>query len=249
MTTFAQSLRFWRQTRRFSQLDLALEAEVSARHISFLETGRAQPSRDMINRLGTALKLPLSARNTLLHHAGFAPRYPSRDLADADMAPIRAALDHLLAAHAPYPAMALDATWRVLRLNPPAARLYGLLGLAEGGSLLELLTSDLPPQVIENWPQVAHHTALRLRTESAAQGGSPALDAVAQHLSAVAPQGTQATGAVIPMVLRIGPQRLSLFGTVAQFGTPEDVTLDEMKIELFFPADPETHAFLLAAAP
>ncbi|MBD3662452.1 helix-turn-helix domain-containing protein [Sulfitobacter aestuariivivens] len=117
MTQFAQTLRDWRQSRRFSQLDLSLEADVSARHISFLETGRAQPSRDMIRRLGDAMDLPLTARNTLLTHAGFAPRFPARAWEDADMAPIRAAISHTLQVHAPYPALALDASWRILQLN------------------------------------------------------------------------------------------------------------------------------------
>lgn len=100
MFKFAQSLREWRQSRRFSQLDLSLEADVSARHISFLETGRARPSRDMISRLGAALHLPLSAQNALLTHAGFAARFPSRNWDHAEMAPIRLAIDHIMDRHA-----------------------------------------------------------------------------------------------------------------------------------------------------
>ncbi|MGC1496502.1 MAG: helix-turn-helix domain-containing protein [Sulfitobacter sp.] len=160
MTEFAQSLRTWRQTRRFSQLDLALEADVSARHISFLETGRAQPSRDMIARLGVALNLPLTARNVLLTHAGFAAQFPNRSWDHADMAPVRMALDHTMDRHAPYPAIALDHLWNIVRMNGPAEILYGMLGLKTGDSLLALLLSDDLPQMVENWPEVAHHTAL-----------------------------------------------------------------------------------------
>ena len=244
MTEFAQSLRTWRQARRFSQLDLALEAEVSARHISFLETGRARPSRDMIARLGDALHLPLSAQNTLLTHAGFAAMYTTSRWEDAAMAPIRAAIDHTLKAHAPYPAMALDRLWRIVRMNRPAEQLYGMLGMHEGASLLELMVSPALPQVIENWGEVAHHSAQRLRTESAAQGGVAELDEVARYLAKVPHDAPPGTTPVIPAILNTGTMRLSLFGTIAQFGTPEDVTLDAMKIELFFPADAESKAVL-----
>lgn len=244
MSDFGPSLRAWRQTRRLSQLDLALEAEVSARHVSFLETGRAQPSRDMIARLGSALHLPLSAQNTLLMNAGFAARFASRDWDHADMAPIRQAIDHVMDRHAPFPAIVLDLVWNIVQMNGPAQTLYGMLGLKPGDSVLSLLLSDDLPKVVENWAEVAHHTALRLRTESAAQGGIEALDHAAATLAAV-PRPTHAsTGTVVPMILRTAQFRLSLFGTIAQFGTPEDATLDALKIELFFPADAQSKTVL-----
>lgn len=238
MNAFAQSLRSWRQVRKYSQLDLALEADVSARHISFLETGRAQPSRDMITRLGEALNLPLAARNTMLTAAGFAARFPSRSWNHADMVPVQMALNHTMDRHAPYPAIALDVKWNIARMNDPAQMLYGMLGMAAGDSMLALLTSDALPQMVENWPEVAHHTALRLRTESTAQGGIAELDRTAATLAAVPRKAQTQLGAVVPMILRTPQFRLSLFATIAQFGTPEDVTLDALKIELFFPADP-----------
>lgn len=248
MNAFSTSLRTWRQTRRLSQLDLALEAEVSARHISFLETGRAQPSRDMIGRLGDALALPLDAKNQLLNHAGFAARYPGRDWDDAAMAPIRAAVVYTLEQHSPYPAIAIDRLWNVVRLNGPARLLYQQLGVHEGDSLLDLMISDELPPLIENWPAVAHHSARRLRTESAAQGGVPELDAVADKLGQVDVPEAFETGPVLPTILNTGELRLSMFATIAQFGTPEDVTLDALKIELFFPADEATEQVLRAMA-
>jgi transcriptional regulator with XRE-family HTH domain len=242
MTPFAQSLKAWRGVRRFSQMGLALEAGVSARHLSFLETGRARPSREAVGRLSEALALPLDARNQLLIQAGFAPRYPARQLDSAAMAPILQAMDHLLAVHMPWPALAVDRLWRVVRMNPAAQVLHGALGVREGDSLLELVMSDHLPQLVENWPDVAHHTAMRLRTESVAQGGVPDLDRACRHLAGAAglrPAGPaeQAGGAVVPTILRLGGQRLALFATIAQFGTPEDVTLDDLKIELYFPLD------------
>lgn len=240
MTEFPSSLKSWRQARRYSQLDLALEAEVSARHISFLETGRARPSREMIGRLGEALRLPLDARNQLLNQAGFAARYPGRQWDSDEMAPIREAVEYMLRNHAPYPAIALDRLWTIIRMNHPAQLLFGQFGIGEGGSLLDLMISDTPASVIENWPVVAHHTAARLRIESMAQGGLTRLDEVAEKLSRVAGPVEMSPVPVVPVILNTGSLRLSMFSTIAQFGTPEDVTLEDFKIELYFPADPQS---------
>ncbi|MBI1360088.1 MAG: helix-turn-helix domain-containing protein [Alphaproteobacteria bacterium] len=245
MTDFPSALKAWRRMRRLSQLDLASEASVSARHIAFLETGRARPSPDMIGRLGDALQIPLVARNQMLTLAGFAARYPGRQWDAAEMAPVRAALDHTLDRHAPYPGIAIDRLWSVVRLNAPARRLFGQIGLVEGASLLDLMMSERLPTLIENWPEVAHHAARRLRTESLAQGGIDRLDQVADRLAAVE-FNQKPMGPVAPTIYRFGPSRLSLFAIIAQFGTPEDVALDDLKIELFFPADAETAQALRA---
>jgi transcriptional regulator with XRE-family HTH domain len=176
MSQFPNILKTWRNARRLSQLDLALQANISARHISFLETGRARPSRDMVARLGDALQLPLATRNQMLTDAGFAPRYPNRNWDDAEMAPIHAAIDHMLTTHAPYPAIAIDRRWTVFKMNEPAEKLFGLLGIAIGTSLIDVITSDQIAAFVENWPDVARHAAQRLRTESAAQGGVSEFD-------------------------------------------------------------------------
>jgi transcriptional regulator with XRE-family HTH domain len=244
MTDFPDALKVWRRTRRFSQLDLAAEANVSARHIAFLETGRARPSPAMIGRLGEALQIPLAARNQMLTLAGFATRYPARQWDASEMAPIRAALEHTLEQHAPYPGIAIDRMWTVVRLNRPAQGLFGQLGMAEGSSMLDLMASDALPPLIENWPEVAHHAAQRLRTESAAQGGVAKLDRLAEKLAAVPGGSGKPIGPVTPTIYRTGTMRLSLFAIIAQFGTPEDLALDDLKIELFFPADSETEQAL-----
>lgn len=245
MNQFPETLKTCRAARRLSQLDLALEADVSARHISFLETGRSQPSREMIGRLGEALQLPLATRNLMLVNAGFAPQYRKRDWDAAEMSPIRTALEHTLTNHHPFPAIAVDRLWNIVRANDMALRLFGLLGISEGSSLLDLVLSDVIPQLIENWPEVAHHSAQRLRMESANQGGIEELERAAETLSKVCKNPVQSQSPVIPTVYRFGDQRLALFSTIAQFGTPVDLALDDLKIELFFPADESTgHALV-----
>ncbi len=240
MADFPHALKEWRKTRRYSQLELASEANVSARHIAFLETGRARPSPAMIGRLGDALDIPLAARNQMLTLAGFAARYPGRQWDADEMAPVRAAVGHTLERHAPYPAIAVDRLWSVIRLNRPARVLFGELELVEGGSLFDLMVSDDLPPRIENWAEVSHRAAQRLRMESAAQGGAPQFDRAADKLAAT-PDPTELNfGPVVPTIYRTGTTRLSLFAIIAQFGTPEDLTLDDLKIELFFPADAET---------
>jgi transcriptional regulator with XRE-family HTH domain len=245
MDSFQQTLTFWRRQRRYSQLTLAMEAGVSARHLAFLEKGRSRPSRAMITRLGTALALPLSARNQLLISAGFSAQYSARDFESPEMEMLRQAITHMLDRHAPYPAIAVDRMWTIKRMNMPAQKLFVPLGLVEGASMLSLAQSEAITSLIENWPDVAHHIAVRLRTESAAFGGIEIFDKLAEDLSHVKGQtALSAIGAVIPTVLRANGQSLALFSTFAQFGTPEDLLLSEMKIECFFPADQETDAFL-----
>ncbi|MEP5152560.1 helix-turn-helix domain-containing protein [Planktotalea sp.] len=245
MTQFSNQLRQWRQTRRFSQLDLALEANVSARHISFLETGRARPSREMIVQLGEALTVPLAARNQMLAAMGFTPRYETRNWDEADMIPMQSAIDRTLERHAPYPGIAIDRLWSLTGMNAPARKMFGMLGMVEGSSLLDNLNNPVMWEMIENWPEVAYHSMLRLRTESAAQGGVAELDAAAVALSEHAQIGSN-TGPIVPTVFRIGDQRLAMFGTIAQFGTAEDIALEELKIELFFPLDASTETALKA---
>lgn len=249
MLEFRESLRSWRTARRFSQLELAMKADISARHLSFLETGRARPSRAMVARLGEALQLPLSARNEFLTLAGYAVRYQGRDWDADEMAPIRQAVDRLLEGQLPYPGLALDRLWRIRRANAAALALFGGFGLTVGDSLLDLMLSSALPALVENWPEVAHHAAQRLRTESLAQGGVRELDEAVTRLLEVPQPESASTGPVIPTVLRFGETRLSMFATVSQFGTPEDLLLEDLKIELYFPTDQVTaDAFAAMAA-
>ncbi|MEO1192475.1 MAG: helix-turn-helix transcriptional regulator [Pseudomonadota bacterium] len=246
--TFGQALKDWRAKRRMSQFTLGLEANVSARHISFLESGRSQPSRSMVALLCETLDLPPAARNGFLTAAGFAPRYRARAMDEMGMAPVKAAVDWMLDRHAPYPAFALDRHWRVVRLNAPAAQLFSVAGLAEGDSLLEALADGLGG-LLENRSEVIQHTVARLRTESAHFGGDATLDAAIARLSEDSSGERQETAApVVPARYRLGDQLLSLFSTIAQFGTAEDIALAELRIELLFPADAKTAAVLQALA-
>ncbi|MDP3196550.1 helix-turn-helix domain-containing protein [Tabrizicola sp.] len=249
MHDFPTALRHWRRTRRLSQLDLASEAEVSPRHLAFLETGRSRPSRGMVLRLAGVMALPRGDQNGLLAAAGFAPQFPVLPLEAEEMAQVRAAMVWMIDRHAPYPALILDRLWRIVALNPPAERLFGPAGFAKGASLLDALADPAVfAGLIENWVEVGHHTALRLKAESARAGGIAALDrAVAALLAypAIAAHQPRATGrAILPTVYRMGDHRLALVSTYAQFGAAEEVALSDMKIELMFPADPETRAAL-----
>ncbi|GAB5457597.1 MAG: helix-turn-helix transcriptional regulator [Henriciella sp.] len=249
MTQFADTLKTWRKVRRYSQLDLASEADVSSRHLSFLETGRANPSREMIGKLGEALSLPLAVRNQLLAQAGFAARYPQRSWEADEMAPIRAAVAYTLKQHAPYPAIAIDRHWTIMQMNRPAEQLFSLIGAAVGLSLIDIMLDPRVQAMIENWPEVAHHAVQRLRTESASTGGDERLDAAIDAFSRTPlPQGAP-LGPVIPTIYRAGDLYLSMFTTIAQFGTPEDLALDDLKIELFFPSDDKTDGALRAMEP
>ncbi len=247
MLQYSDLLKQWRKQRRMSQLDLATEADVSARHISFLETGRSRPSRDMIVHLSQILDVPMDACNQMMRANGFAPRYAATPLDDEAMAPIREAVAWTLDRHAPYPGMALDRLWRVVVLNDPAAKLFAPLGIGQGESLLDLVTNPIMTNLVENWPEVAHHTMVRLRAESAAAGGIPELETAIETLSKYSQMSeTDITSPTIPTVYRFGDQRLSLFGTIAQFSSVNDETLEDLRLELFFPADAESADWLIA---
>jgi transcriptional regulator with XRE-family HTH domain len=245
---FALTLRRWRATRRYSQLDLAGEAAISARHLACLETGKARPSRGMVLTLAEALDLPKGDTNRLLEAAGFVAEFPVLPLEAAEMAQVRQAMDWTVNRHAPYPAVVMDRLWRITALNKPAERLFGPMGFQAGTSLLAVLDGETHPKTfIGNWGEVAHHTLSRLRMESARAGGIPELDRAAAKLAQdpdlLALRSHPDSRAVIPTIYRAGPLRLSLFSLYAGFGSAEEVALAEMKIELMFPADAESERF------
>ncbi len=250
---FGSLLKEWRGRRRVSQLDLALAADVSARHVAFLETGRSRPTRAMVIRLSEALDVPRPERNALLGAAGLAPAYRRRPLDDAEMAPFRAAIAWTLERHAPYPAMAIDRRWNIEDLNPTAAAMLTPLGLGRGASMLEAFAgSDALRGAIVNWDETARHILARLRSESAALGGDAVLDdgarRIERSLGAEAASRDDPLPPAVPTQFRVGETTLSFFSTIAQFGSAEDIALSDLRIELMFPADTPTRAFLEAFA-
>lgn len=251
-SSFGALLKDWRAHRRVSQFDLGLAARVSARHISFLETGRSKPSRSMVIQLSETLAVPRAARNALLNAAGFAPAYRSRDLGKEDMAAIRAAVDWTLQRHDPFPALALDRHWLVVTANRSATMMLAAFGLRTGDSLLQAITTSMDVQAaFDNWPQVARFMAVRLRTESSHLGGDEVLDKAANVLidqvGPAMPDGSGMLPAVVPARIRANGRVLSFFSTIAQFGTAEDIALADLRIELMFPADDATRQAWLAS--
>lgn len=248
---FGALLKDWRGQRRMSQLDLGLAANVSARHISFLETGRARPSRSMVLQLTESLEVPRAARNALLNAAGFSPAYRSRDLDEADMAHVRAAVDWTLERHDPFPAFGVDRHWRLVAANQSARAMLGGLGLDVGDSMLDaFVESEALRAVVDNWAEVARHVITRLRTESAHLGGDAVLDQAADALAREAGDSDLDTPGTLPAVIptryRTNGVVLSFFSTIAQFGSAEDIALADLKIEFLFPADDATRDILLA---
>lgn len=257
-------LREWRQRRRLSQLDLALEADISTRHLSFLETGRSQPSRDMVLHLADRLEVPLRERNVLLVSAGYAPVFPERALDDPALAAARKAVDLLLTGHEPYPALAVDRHWTLLAANQAVGRLIGgaspvLLQPPVNVLRLSLHPDGLAPAIV-NYAEWRAHILDRLRRQVDATA-DPVLAALMAELAGYpAPGGGRHekvaldptfAGVVVPLQLATADGALSLFSTTTVFGTPVDVTLSELALETFFPADPATAEALrrLAQAP
>ena len=251
-------LRDWRQRRRMTQMDLALEADVSARHLSFIETGRSTPSADMVKHLAEQLDVPLRERNELLLAAGYAPAYGQRDLDEPEMGPVREALERVLKGHEPFPAVVVDRHWGMVAGNSAIPLLTA--GVAE--HLLEppvnVLRLTLHPEGmaprIANLAEWRGHLLDRLRREVAATGDErlaallAEVEGYPQPATSAPPRPPQGAIAV-PLVLRHDGRELSFFSTVATFGTAVDVTVAELSIEAFFPADAVTARFLHEALP
>jgi len=244
-------LKDWRRRRRLSQLDLALEAGVSARHLSFVETGRSKPSRQMVLHLAEQLDVPLRDRNHLLLAAGYAPAYGEHPLDAPEMAPVREALDGVLAGHMPFPAIVVDRWWTLVAANEGLALLTrdvapGLLEPPANALRVALHPDGMAPRIV-NLGQYRAHVLDRLRRE-AAMTADAQLAALHEELRAYparpAPPAPGHPEIAVPMRLRSDAGELVFFSTVATFGTAVDITLAELSIEAFFPADAETAAAL-----
>ena len=251
-------LRAWRHQRRLSQLDLAVEAEVSPRHLSFVETGRSRPSRELLLHLAEHLDVPLRERNALLLAAGYAPVYPQTSFDAPEMAPVRDALDKILTGHEPFPAVVVDRRWDLVSVNGPAMSILTdgvtpeLLAPPMNALRISLHPDGLAPRIL-NLPEYSGHLLARLHRQAAVSADADLL-ALAEELrgypGVVADTTTTADAAdllFVPLVLRVGDGELTFFSTLATFGTALDITLSELAIESFFPADDATAAVLRAA--
>jgi transcriptional regulator with XRE-family HTH domain len=247
-------LRDWRARRRRSQLDLALDVGVSPRHLSFVETGRAQASAAMLLAIAEGLDLPLRERNRLLLAGGYAPRYPEHGLDEAGMAQVRASLQRLLDAHDPYPGLVVDRQWNVVLANRAAATLATLVPPALLAPTLNVYRASLHPDGLAaftvNFADWAPHLLAQLRRAVAGSGdaGLAALEAEVRAYPNVAdlppPADDAAPALLLPMVLDLPAGRVSMFTTITTFGTPRDVTLEELSVELFYPSDPPSEGLL-----
>jgi transcriptional regulator with XRE-family HTH domain len=249
---FGGLLRTWRATRRISQLELSSVSGVSARHLSFIETGRARPSREMVLRLADELDVPLRERNALLQAAGFAPAFAETPLDSPEMRILGAAVDTLLRAHLPNPALAFDSQWNLVRANDAVALFTDglpqhLLGPVPNTMRIALHPDGMAPRLVDH--AMVRAGFLRKMRRQAAVSGDPVVAALVEECAAypfpdepvdLAPE----TEIVLPLRLRVDGRVLSMFSAIATFGTATDLTAAELAVETFFPMDAETADYL-----
>ena len=242
---FALALKRLRTARRMSQLELALTCDVSPRHLTFLESGRARPSREMVLILAEGLLAPLAARNALVQAAGFAAAYPASPLQSEALAAFRGVLTEMIDRHAPNPALLVDRCWNMIDANAPARRLLGRLGVGDGQSnIIRALIAR--PDAVGNLAEVLDELAMRLQLEALEAGDDPELGSLAALIAetrARLPDRPRVAmrQAVVPLVFNLpGGAPLRFLTAIAHFGTSEDVTIRDLRLELLFPADDPT---------
>jgi transcriptional regulator with XRE-family HTH domain len=248
-----EMLREWREQRRLSQLELSSRAEISTRHLSFVETGRSAPSRAMLLHLTEQLDVPLRERNRLLLAAGFAPVYGETSMDAPRMAAIRAAVGQVLAGHEPYPAVVVDQGWRMVDSNASVRLLIDsvapeLLEPPVNVLRVSLHPNGMAPRIV-NLAEWRAHLLTQLRRQVAVTADPELTELYAEldgYPGGDEPGPSDASGVIVPLRLRHGSGELAFFSTVATFGTPLDVTVAELAIESFFPADAHTAAVLRA---
>ena len=248
---FPALLKYWRHRRGLSQLDLALAAEVSARHVSFLETARAQPSPNMVLRLGATLKLPLREQNALLRAAGHAPAFAEPELSQEVDAPVRKAIERMLRQHEPYPMVVMNRRYDVVQTNQAATRLF-MHFVADASALVPplnvfhlLFDPRLARSYVMDWEALAHHLLSRLHVEALERGHDEALSGLVRQLleypdvpaSFRQPDFAAAPAATIPVRLKREALDVSFLTTVTVFNAPGNVTLEELRMESYFPLD------------
>ena len=248
---FTARLRKWRRQRGWSQLELAGRAEISQRHLSFLELGRAKPSREMVSRLAGALEVSLREHNALLLASGFAPIWRESDLGAPELAGVRAALDHMMAQQEPFPAVVVDQHWNLLRSNQGAVRLVEfLVGPLAPGTPINMADALVAPDLLRphlaNWDTVVRYFIRSVEADTAdgTMESAALLDRLLGYpgVRAILHSGCEeeADGPVLAMHFRKSDISLQMFTTTATLGTPQDITLQELRIEAFFPADDAT---------
>jgi transcriptional regulator with XRE-family HTH domain len=251
---FAALLRRYRTARRMSQLGLALACGISARHLSFLETARARPSREMVLQLAEGLLLPLGSRNALLQAAGFAAVFPASPLGSEALSPFRAVLQEMMDRHAPWPAILCDRHWRMLGANATAAALLGPFQAETDKTNLVrmLIEAPIAAAMIANLPDVIQEMRGRIGLEALEAGNDHVLRDLLAALDAASlrhpPSGRAPRRPLVPLILNTPAGQLSFLSTIAHFGTSEDVTIRDLRLELLFPADDATRTALTAMA-
>lgn len=242
-TPFGRALRHWRRLRGVSQLDLAGAAATTTRHLSFLETGRSRPSREMVERLADALVVPLRERNRLLEQAGLSPAYPEGDLAADDLAAFRTVIDRLLATHEPYPAFVIDRHWNLVTANAATARLFPH---TPGVNIVRLLIDTLSP-VIDNFDEVASALVERIAADLLRYPDDETLRDLHAYARDCLPAGARdrppPAGRVVCPRFRLDSTVVRTVTVAARFESTTDVTLDELRVELVYPEDAEAERF------
>ncbi|MDB5807629.1 MAG: family transcriptional regulator [Betaproteobacteria bacterium] len=268
LDSFGDLLRYWRAKRGLSQLDLAGEAAISQRHLSFLESGRSQPSREMVLKLGLVLDVPLRQRNMMLGAAGFAAAYSERNLTDPELREVKQALDFMLAQAEPFPAIVVDRLWNLVMTNEAAGVMMQWLAGApspatknatnHGEGEINIIQLLLHPQGVRNhvvnWREVAGDVIHWIHREAIAEGPAGPAHALLDELLKIdgipadwrTPYLESRVVPFLPLVLRRDSVELRLFTTITTLGTPHDVTLHELRMESFFPADEATAAWFRA---
>ena len=254
MNSIGEQLRDWRQRRRLSQLDLALDAEISTRHLSFLETGRAQPSRDMVLRLAEELDVPLRERNAMLLAAGFAPVFVERGYDDPGLAEARAAIETLISAHEPFPALAVDRHWNLVTANAAGRALMQGVAAHLLTPPINVLRLSLHPEGaaprIENLAEWKAHLLHRLRKQFEASADPALLELLTELRGYPAPPPVEPNpnAIAVPLVVSSPRGRMSFLSSTLLFGAPNEVTLSELAVEIFLPADAATVERLRASS-
>lgn len=252
-SAFGPLLREWRQRRRLTQLDLGLAADVSARHLSFLETGRSRPSREMVLHLSEELDVPLRGRNELMIAAGYAPAYSEHGFEDDELSEVRRSLQLILTGHEPNPAVLVDGSWNLVAANRAAAVLVELVDPELLTGRPNVLRASLHPRGlaphVEDLDEYAAHLVSRLRRQ-AERSATTGLRALLGELvgycrdAGIDPTAQPRDRIVLPLRINHPDGRLAFFSTVSVLGAPLDVTLDEVAVETFFAADESTAAYL-----